>query len=284
MRALAVLRGRKSCGPLRFVTIDSAFGVVRALAFALTLVMLPVAARAACPVPNQITNGQVADATKMMDNFNAIGSCATSVGGSPTPGAIATISDQSSLAAGDLSGDVTTNGGTATTLAPSGVTPGNYVDANITVDAKGRVTAVTNGSSASGTTPIGAIVTQASQSIPNNVFNTVISFNAVGKNDGNYFFDANSPTRLTAPFDGWYIATMYSQWPSASGNCWSFVVAHTSTGSSSWSETYQTGTATQRNTITGVFYLQAGDYVTAEQAQTSGSSKTVLTTLALVKM
>ena len=109
---------------------------------------LPVSrAKAACAVPNQIANGQTADATPVMQNFNALANCATSTTGTPASGNIATFSSATSVAPGDLTGDVTTAGSTATTLAPTGVTAGSYASANITVDAKGRVTAASNGGS-----------------------------------------------------------------------------------------------------------------------------------------
>lgn len=107
---------------------------------------------ATCTVPNAIANGQVADASKVMDNISAVANCVDEVdnaavkpSGTPIIGSIAVITGPKTVSSGDLSGDVTTSGSTATSLTSSGVVPGNYANANITVDAKGRVTAAANG-------------------------------------------------------------------------------------------------------------------------------------------
>lgn len=114
---------------------------------------------AACPaLPNSLTNGQVADAAQVMANFNSLANCSVVTTGTPTTGSLARFSGATSVTGGDLAGDVSTSGSLTTSLANSGVTPGTYTSANITVDAKGRITTAASGNGsgppeASWTTP-----------------------------------------------------------------------------------------------------------------------------------
>jgi hypothetical protein len=87
------------------------------------------AAEAACTVPNQISNGQVADANAVMANFSALKDCADSAvtpSGTPATGSLSLFTSSNTVTSTDLSGDCTTAGSAATTCTKTNGSPFGY--------------------------------------------------------------------------------------------------------------------------------------------------------------
>jgi len=99
-------------------------------AIALSMILLPGHAQAACTVPNTISNGQVADATAVMGNFNALNNCVnnsiSATGTVAESGNLSVFSSPNTITTGNLAGDCTTSGTLTVTCTRANGAPLGY--------------------------------------------------------------------------------------------------------------------------------------------------------------
>jgi hypothetical protein len=144
--------------------LASAAGVFRGVALAVGVVVAvavsalsATSAHAACTLPNTFANGQTADATQVMGNFNSVVNCANSAvsaTGTPITGALAAFSGANTIASGNLSGDCVTSGTTATTCTKTnGVSLGYFATGTDSSNLTGTISVSRfNGGSGASTT------------------------------------------------------------------------------------------------------------------------------------
>jgi hypothetical protein len=123
-----------------------------------------------------------------------------------------------------------------------------------------------------------AVKRSTTQSIPNST-TTNVSFDSTAVRDDGGFYSSGAPTKLTVPTgkSGWYIVTANIGWNSFAGTTGIAILVNGTTTIAS-SVVGTTGT-NYTQSCAGVYYLNAGDYLTVPVNQYVGSSQNLTSAL-----
>lgn len=154
-----------------------------------------VAAKAQCTVPNQLTNGQAADASEVMENFDAVAGCADSPGPRPSakissPGS-GVVTMQNPSAPSDYNFNLPATAGNAGDLLASGGGGSNPATWTATGTAGHTLPFLDGNNAWSGTQTFGPVIGSVSTK-------TETSYTLAATDCGTTIvFTSNSPVTLT---------------------------------------------------------------------------------------
>lgn len=189
----------------------------------------------------------------------------------PTTGDITGVTAGTGISGGGTSGDVTIN------LANTTVTAGSYTTANITVDAQGRLTAASSGS----TSPsfVGCFLAGTADQSVNSASSTIITWNDEVFDTDGFHDNVTNNSRVTIPSGkaGKYLinAFIYSSNANTTGYRALGIKKNGSNIQEFNSTPYFSTANDMGQNFTTLLSLSVGDYIEIYWTQNSGSARSV---------
>lgn len=172
---------------------------------------------------------------------------------------------------GDLTGDVTTSGSVATTLATVNSNVGSFTNANVTVNGKGQVTAAANGSTAAPPFPVTVAGTVTSGGVPYFSSTTVETSSALLASNSPVLGGGAGAAPKTATFltsDGAQTLTVGV----ASGGNGTLALAGNTSGTATFAAPATAGTTTNAVTASNCLLVPVGATATPALQITSAAN------------